>query len=247
MGQHLRHGHGMEKVCGIYLIVCTTTSGRRWHYVGQSKNCLSRFQQHRYALKAGRHSNPIMQRLWNKYGYTAFRFGVLETCQPEELNDRENWWLGESVGNPGWMNIGATATAPMLGLKFTDEHRRKIAEAIKGEKHYLYGKQLSDEHRRNISIGGRGKKRSAITRQKIAAANKGAQNSMFGKVGAQNGRSKAVIGIPDGGGDPIKFDSANLAESAGFSQSGITHCIRGRQKSHRGYVWQYAELATKAL
>jgi hypothetical protein len=46
----------------------------------------------------------------------------------------------------------------MYGLKHSEEHRKKIGEANKGEKHPLYGKHHSEETRKKISDATKGEK-----------------------------------------------------------------------------------------
>lgn len=229
----------MNKTCGIYLITCTKPNGDKFFYVGQSINIELRFGQHRYGFKAKRHPNQIMQRSWSKYGPLAFKFEILEECDQASLNDFENWWLGEMVGHRRCMNIGTEATAPMAGVKFSKEHCAKIAAAISGDKSYLFGKHHSDETKAKISAGGRGVKRGEITKKKISEANMGPKNSMFGKSGTQNARSKPVVGFPVGGGSPIRLASAHGGRKIGFSQDGISHCCSGRHASHKGFVWEF--------
>lgn len=223
---------------GIYLITCDSDRGR-YYYVGQSINVKKRISQHKQALKSRRHDNKIMQSLWGKYGASRFAFSLLEPCPTHLLNKTENWWLGQMVGHRMVINIGTTAESPLRGIKLNQEHKNKIADAIKGEKHYLYGKTMPKDIRQKISESGHGKKRSATTRSKISAATTGTKNPMHGIVGKNNPRSKPVVGFPVEGGAPIKFDSANSAKAHGFAPSEITHCCKGRYVTHRGYIWEY--------
>jgi len=40
---------------------------------------------------------------------------------------------------------------PMYGKHVSEETRKKMSEAQKGEKHHLYGKHMREEHRKNLS------------------------------------------------------------------------------------------------
>ena len=62
------------------------------------------------------------------------------------------------------------------GRTVTDEHRRKISEAIKG-------RTLSEEHRRKISEAIKGRTFSEETRKKMSESRKGKNNPMYGKKG----------------------------------------------------------------
>lgn len=58
------------------------------------------------------------------------------------------------------------------GKHFSEEHRKSISEARRGEKHHNYGKHLSEETRKKISLAGKGKHLSEETRKKIGEANR---------------------------------------------------------------------------
>lgn len=232
----------MEKLSGIYALTCSCGDGVARHYIGQSIDIKRRFTQHRRALRYGRHANIKIQRHWNKYGEDAFSYHVLELCGWDELDETENWWLSELIGKKFSLNIGVDARSPFKGVSFTPEHRANMSLAQKGKK---TGVPLTSAHRAAISLGGLGLKRSDETKVRIAKANAGTLNCMFGKSGISNMRSRPVIGFPVHGGEPICFASANLAKQAGFRPSEITHCCKGRHVTHKGYRWEYNEGQTE--
>jgi group I intron endonuclease len=231
----------MKKTCGIYLITITKPNGRLLFYVGQSSNIKARIQQHRYALKAGRHCNAKLQRAFDKYGVVSFSSEVIDECTESELNNAEDWWLHEMVGYESVMNIGAQSEAPMRGVKFCEDHKRKISESISGSKHYNFGKQLSENHRNNISAGGKGVARRKETRVKISKATSGEKNPMHGMTGAKNKKSKPIIGLSIDDGYCVRFESAQLATKEGFQQPQITKCCTGEIRAHAGFLWAYAK------
>lgn len=51
-------------------------------------------------------------------------------------------------------------------------------------------------------------------------------------------KEKAVVGINKETGETIRFQSIAIAAKQGFSRTGISHCINGLQKTHRGYTWR---------
>jgi hypothetical protein len=80
-----------------------------------------------------------------------------------------------------------------LSIPKTEEHKRKISEAISGEKHPFYGKPsprrgatLTEESRSKISKSLSGRARSPESRQKQSASIKGKNNPLFGKTGSQH-------------------------------------------------------------
>jgi hypothetical protein len=78
----------------------------------------------------------------------------------------------------------------VTGIPKSDEHKRKISEAISGEKHHFFGKPsprrgvtLTEETREKISERLRGKKRSLESRQKQSKTITGPNNPLYGKTG----------------------------------------------------------------
>ena len=61
--------------------------------------------------------------------------------------------------------------------KLTDEARKKMSEAKKGEKNPNFGKPFSDEHRKKISEENKGKKLSDETKRKMSESKKGKKRS----------------------------------------------------------------------
>ena len=71
---------------------------------------------------------------------------------------------------------------PNKGKKFSDEARRKMAEAKKGKPSNSKGKKRSDEARRKLREANKGKKLSDETRRKLSEANKGMRWFNNGKI-----------------------------------------------------------------
>lgn len=59
------------------------------------------------------------------------------------------------------------------------------------------------------------------------------------KSNEKNGRS--VIGINQSTGEIIKFICLNDCKRYGFDASCVCECCKGRRKTHKGYLWRYAE------
>jgi hypothetical protein len=76
---------------GIYCIL-NKINGHK--YIGQSKS-ISHIRQHTYALDKGIHGNPYLQNAWSCYGSATFTFVVIEYCDIEKLDEREQYWIDE--------------------------------------------------------------------------------------------------------------------------------------------------------
>ena len=81
----------MSKMPVIYVGRCLTTNKV---YVGSSRQGKRRVLSHLRDLKKGNHSNSYLQSAWNKYGSKDFVWYVVESCEKEHLQAREQWWIG---------------------------------------------------------------------------------------------------------------------------------------------------------
>ena len=154
-----------NKNCGIYKITNTVTGK---FYIGSAVNIKIRWANHRSKLGANKHVNRHLQNSWNKHGEDSFTFEVLECCEKERLIEREQFYIDNE--KPAY-NILPTAGSP-LGVKHTDESKRKISEAHKGV-------PFSEEHKRKLSeakMGNQnclGVKHTDETKRKISEAKMG--------------------------------------------------------------------------
>lgn len=78
----------------------------------------------------------------------------------------------------------------MLGRHLSNEHRAKIAVAMKGKPSSRKGKHLSDETKQKLSKARAGKKLSAEHRAKISLAKKGKNHPNFGKQFSSETKAK---------------------------------------------------------
>lgn len=61
-------------------------------YIGQSNHIEKRFRQHCYSIKRA-HGRSIVDYDIEKYGKENFDFSIIEECFPEQLNERETYWI----------------------------------------------------------------------------------------------------------------------------------------------------------
>lgn len=168
-------------VSGIYQIGSTIKPSRI--YIGSSINISTRWSLHKSDLKLGKHINAKMQNHYNKYGEDDFVFTIIEQCPHDSLITKEQLHMDNL--NP-YFNIRKIA-ASNLGLKMSDETKKKLSEGRTGEKHHNYGKKASDETKRKMSESQkkrehrRGFKLSDETKKKLSEANSGEKHYLYGK------------------------------------------------------------------
>lgn len=133
-------------VCGVYKI---RFKGNDNHlYVGSSVCIKDRTYRHLTALRKQKHNNPILQRLYNKYGENAIVFETIEVVATKStLASREQYYI--DTLNPD-INILRNAYN-CLGYKHSEESKRKISIANRGQ-------QPTDEQRAKNSMAQKGNK-----------------------------------------------------------------------------------------
>jgi len=75
-------------VSGVYVIECLLTNDK---YVGCSSNLRDRRYKHSRNVGRGKQAN--LTKLIKEYGWEAFNFDVLETCDKEMIFERETYWI----------------------------------------------------------------------------------------------------------------------------------------------------------
>ena len=121
----------MTKICGIYKIT-NKINGKC--YIGQSNDINRRWRQE---LSPNAKLNPHLARAFEKYGTDNFEFEIIEECQRELLNEREQFWI--NIYNSADKNFGYNKTFGgdgNLGRHFimSDTQKEKIRKANIGRK-----------------------------------------------------------------------------------------------------------------
>jgi len=143
---------------GIYGIFRIGTSEC---YVGQSARLKKRINGHKRALKRQEHDSIYLQRVYDKHGLEAFEFRVLQTCQIEQLNSEEQFWMDKLA--PCYNH--AKVAGSCLGVTHTDETK---------EKHRL--RMLGNKYRKGLVSSRKGAVLSPETKARISESKKGVPN-----------------------------------------------------------------------
>lgn len=153
------------KQAGIYLISVKRHGLPDKMYVGQSVDIESRKKYHLWGLRSGRSRNPAMQMAFNKHGESSFEFSVLELCLSDKvvLAAREKHWLDDIAsrhGHHSLYNVNRQEMTSALGVKRSEDTKRKISEAQKG-------RPLSAEALKNIRLAAAARKGIPLSKEAI--------------------------------------------------------------------------------
>ena len=238
-------------------------------YVGITKGRVKhRWWSHKKDLKTGKHGNRWLQRAYDKYGPEAFEYTVRQTCNSiEELSNLEKQILKDEKDRLYNIKEGGYDAAP---VKHTEESKRKISEAGKipvvgmsvetGEiREYACGKdtQLDGFNHKNIgkccslSVSrASGRIQQAISTGKWVWMYKDEFNMeemerrrVMAKRRGDNDQSRAIIGKSLIDGSIVHFRSCLEAARVlqGAHQTIRQNCLWGTAKTHKGYVWIFAD------
>lgn len=161
----------------IYMITCNN-----YCYIGSAKVFSKRKFEHLWNLRNNRHTNPILQNLFNKYGANSLTFSIKEVCKPEVLIEREQYWIDNIPDNINKINIAMVAGST-LGVKPTIENIEKRRASMIGKNK---GIPRTKEVREKISKKLKGREISKEWKDKIS-------KTMMGRK--SNGRRPLKIAI----------------------------------------------------
>jgi group I intron endonuclease len=130
----------------------------------------------------------------------------------------------------------------------TEETRRKLSEAIKGEKHPFYGKHLSEEHKKKIGDAQRGIPVTDVARMNMCKGQKGhivteetKRKISESHKGVNGPKAKSVLQFDLNGKFIRQWDFIKQAsEEICVNKNSISACCRGIYKTAGGFIWRYA-------
>lgn len=250
-----------DALCGVYKIT-NNINGKV--YIGQSINIQNRWKDHVNALNRKDSSCTLLQRAWNKYKQENFSFEILELCSEDELDSVESKYIefydtinnGYNIEPGGNKNKHLSEETKLkireahLGMKASEETRKKMSESRMGEKNPMYGQTHSEAARKKISNAAKGRpghKPSADglerirlantsrvvsqeTRKKISEANKG--NIPYNK----NLRSVYCVEL-----NKIFENASSAGKELNIRSGNIINCCEHARKTCGGYHWMYVD------
>lgn len=125
-------------------------------YIGSASGHYRRKAQHYYMLRRNIHFNKHLQSSWNKYGESNFKFEILEFVDNYDLIIlREEYYINLfNAANPFLGYNHRTICSTTLGLKWSDEARKRFSEKKKGKRivHIDYDKLAKNNYKKVYSI-----------------------------------------------------------------------------------------------
>jgi group I intron endonuclease len=238
-------------------------------YVGITKLRVGqRWWDHKDSLKKNKHHNYKLQMAYNKYGPEAFEYKIRQECNSvEELSNLEKQILESEKDRLYNLKKGGYDAPP---VKHTEESRRKISERQKvpvvgmsietGEiKEYPSSIDTKKDGFNYKNIGkccdllvcfSSGRTQQAISTGKWVWMRKSEfdlkemqRRAEMAKRRGNNDQSRAIVGKSLVDGSVLKFRSCMEAGRMlnGSHQTIHIACKWGDAKTHKGYVWIFAD------
>lgn len=215
----------------------------------------------RWANGAGYSKQPLFFNAIKKYGWANFKHEVLL-----EGLDAQNASLAEQLFIAYWKSNERAygyncREGGIENSGHSEETRRKIGDAQRGEKNHMYGKtyrhseetkmKISSSHmgykhteeaKRKMSESRMGMTISKETRQKMSESHKGYVMPESMRLSRRrNKRCRPVEQIDKTTGDIIKtfFSMSEASRQTGVNTPDIVSCCKGKLNTAGGYIWRY--------
>lgn len=258
----------LEKIQGIYCI-----SNSKYFYIGHSVNIYQRWNKHRQELKKGKHVNPIMQNVYNKYQEDdPFKYEIVKEVDFFKLQEEEGNTLLEyiykfpekkcmNIANPVSeldhfirkngkpININMELAEPLKSRSFTC---KKI-----GERPWKWKKIVQLDKQGNlIKIWDSITKAQKSLNIRFHKKNKvcgGYQWQLYEEwiknpkkeVNYMHHIDSPILQYNLDGELIAKWENANIAaEFTKATHTGIINCLNGFQKTSGGFIWSRSILSS---
>jgi group I intron endonuclease len=245
----------------IYLIT-NKINGKQ--YVGQTQceDIWTRWKQHMKidSCSLGRY----IANAYKKYGIENFDFKIICVCFDENCDDYEDEYVkkfntivpngynlrggGGNRGkhHPETLKLMSEKLKGRIWTPMTDEIRKKISEALKGEKNPNFGKPISQEQKQKISdtrkrlYGKGGEKKLDFQMNPNSIANLQIGRRMNSRMVGQYTLEGTLIAT---------YNSINEAATAVNGHFGNVSAVcnpkRPSSKTYKGFIWKYIDGKTR--
>lgn len=208
----------------VYIYGLFDPRNLKLRYIGQTGDISKRLKSHIKSAKFNKkplHRNNWINQLLNEGLEPAIE--VLEECTGDNWKEAEKAWIREAREKglkltnivEGGEGFGSGEKHPLFGKHLTEEHKRKIADKVKGENNGFYGKRHSEEtlqHYRDLFTG------QKVPRERVYRTSQ----KLKGRVKSDEERqriSKALTGRKFS--DEHKKNISEAAKKRGYSKEAI--------------------------
>lgn len=154
-------------------------------YIGRSVNPIARFAKHIKIAETYSEDSCQFQaihRSIKKYGKINFLFEIIDSCNENEIRDREIYWIQKLNTQNKSFGYNLTSGGDGVVNPSIDSINKRIIK--------LRGKKHSQEHNNKISQAHKGKTLSQDTKDKISKSNSGINNGMYDRTHSIETRKK---------------------------------------------------------
>lgn len=210
-------------------------------YIGSAVNFNRRKNIHYHQLKKNIHHSIKLQRAWNKYGESNFKFVILEKCIKDILIQKEQNYIDKFLPSYNICKIAGSS----LGLKRTEKQKENISLSHKGQIPWNKGIPATEESKRKHSkimvgrvSGAKGTKWSQASKDKLSKSLTGRKLSTEHKLSL----SKKVLRIDLDSQEQIEYESlTKAAEENQLKIANISSVCLGKRKTTGGFSWKFKE------
>lgn len=221
----------------------TSPSGK--NYIGQASNLFERksdFMRHNQ-----RYAGEAIENARKKYpDFTKWNYQVLEYCDIEKLNDREQYWIEYYNSNNPEKGYNLTLGGDgCRGYTTTEEAKKKISNSLKGryvgELNPNFGKHLTPEQKECRSYNAKfGAGAWQKEKEEEEAARIATEERLRQK--AEKLRRRKIMSIDIETGEEERFNSVHQAvKTHQYSKLAIQRVLKGQGKTAYGKYWTYQD------
>lgn len=227
--------------CGIYQIKNLVNG---LCYIGQTHNLRKRFKKHKSMLKQGKHYNKNLQDDFTTYGIENFAFEILEICDEQVLDTKEQEWI-KNLGGVDSGKVYNIQTGGLIGIDYSKEYKEKISKKCK-ENHYGLetefkkgcipwnkGKHPTNQTLQRLRESHLGFKVNEETKKKLSQINKGK------RLGKERYNSIPVLKIDTNGNIVKRYECLQEASrEVGINGINIKKRALHSDRLYDNYYWK---------
>lgn len=203
-----------KKYNGYSCVYCIMNVINKKKYIGSTRNFKKRSETHLYRLRHDKHNNIHLQRAWNKYREKKFKWYILSPCSVKDLSKMEQKFI--TLFSTFDRKMGYNICEDAINKTCSEETKKRISDANKGENAYWFGKTFSLQTRNKMSKSRIGRKVSLVTRNKI-------RKSLIGQLFSEERK--------------IKISNANKGNRAWNRGKSWSASMRKKlSKAHKGQI-----------